>query len=266
MKRISAFILVIVAALNFGCEKEIDLQLPEFESRIVIEGAITNLPGPYLIRVTKTVPYLGKDTLPAVTGASLIINDDAGNRDTLLEISPGYYQTQSLQGVIGRTYYLEAKIEGQIISASDKMNRVNPVDSLTYEYLDGLIFLDDGYYVTAYATEPAGIGDYFKFNFYQNDSLYDGLDALFFSDDRTVDGNAAEIFFPFTQQSGDTVKLEIVSLSNGAYDYYLTMQSLLNSAGSPFGSPPQNIYTNLSNDALGFFQANAIESREMIIP
>ena len=265
MKKLIALSLVVLSILSVGCEQDIDLKLPDFESKIVIEGSVSDLPGPYFVKISRTVSYLGDDTIPMVSGATIVINDDAGNSDTLSQVSPGLYQTQSLQGVIGRSYTMTAVVDGVTYTGTDKMNRVNPVDSLTMEYLSNLVFLDDGFYITAYATEPAGLGDFFKFNYYKNDSLYDGLDALFFSDDKTVDGNHAEIFFPFTQQSGDTVKIEIVSLSNSAYDYYLTLQSLLNSGGSPFGSPPQNVYTNLSNGALGFFQANGIESAQIVV-
>lgn len=85
----------------------------DYEPAIVIQGNITDQPGPYEVVVSKTIPILQQGANPklipgVVSGATVTITDDQGNRDLLKEnpSSQGHYLTQSIQGTIGVTYTL----------------------------------------------------------------------------------------------------------------------------------------------------------------
>src|SRR5687768_12861513 len=90
---LSAVFLLIVT----GCTKDFDLHLDKQEPLFVIEGRISDLKGPFFVRVTKTTNALGKsvsippspdyfsaDTILAVQGALVTISDDMGVTDTLM--------------------------------------------------------------------------------------------------------------------------------------------------------------------------------------
>ncbi len=76
-----------------------------FQQQLVVEGMITDQPGPYLIKLSKTQAVndqLGSTN--AISGANIILRDDRGNLEPLVESSPGNYYTISIQGIVGRSY------------------------------------------------------------------------------------------------------------------------------------------------------------------
>ncbi len=70
-----------------------------------------------------------------------------------------------------------------------------------------------------------------------------------------IDGVTSPIFFA----PGDVARIEMYSISRDAFVFYNDLQNLLNSDGGLFSQPPSNSRTNLSNGALGFFQASALD-------
>src|ERR1035438_947080 len=113
MKRL-ILLSVISALIAASCTKDIHLNLQNASGLIVIEGFITNDSGPYYVVISKTITFYDTNNLVPVTGAKVIMTDDAGNRDSLTSIYyPGLYLTQSIQGTVGRTYHLSVNVEGK---------------------------------------------------------------------------------------------------------------------------------------------------------
>lgn len=88
MKRIAYFIISLF--FLSGCIEDYDIKLPDAESRLVVEGLITNQPGPYYIHLTKS--KIGSFTSPdeeytdnaeSIIDAMVIISDDSNQVDTL---------------------------------------------------------------------------------------------------------------------------------------------------------------------------------------
>lgn len=256
-------LLSLFSIVILGCEKEVDLKLNNADPEIVIEGWITDAPGPYEFKVTRTGPYLGSNTEDFVSGAQLIIKDDMGNVDTLVETRRGWYQTQSIQGQLMHSYFLEANVEGKTYKAQNYLPRINDIIASGYEYNDTLIF-GEGYYVGLLAPEPVGIGDFYQFRIWRNDSLFNSLTDLLVSDDRFVDGQISPFLFPYPHELGDTVVVEVRAISQTSYDFYLTLFNQA-SGGGPFGSLPDNLSTNFDNGARGWFGTAASRRDTLII-
>lgn len=155
-----------------SCKEEIDLTIGNSTPRLVVEGLITNLPGPYYVRLTLSKPGLsvnatatefGNDNYIPVTNATVIISDNIGNIDTLkpaptqyyyqhiydshgnvidsivqeyavqTNIERGYYQTKNIQGIAGRNYYLKIITgDNKIYTAVCLMPVVPKIDSISY--------------------------------------------------------------------------------------------------------------------------------------
>src|SRR5690349_4270405 len=113
MKRLSFLLTLLTVGLLSSCTDVVPIDLPDPEPQLAVEGNITDQPGPYTIRLTKTGAYFTKDELPAVRGAELTLTDNEGHRETLRETAPGQYQSQSMQGKIGNSYVLTIRAEGQ---------------------------------------------------------------------------------------------------------------------------------------------------------
>jgi hypothetical protein len=159
-----SFICVII--LLAACTKEYDFKLDNTKPLYVIEGRISNLQGPYYIRITKSTSLLAHETInididstDAVQGAEVIIKDDMGTVDTLIPAvdklprkyyfynnhvldsdvrfypSPalialrGFYQTTKIKGMPGHNYQLFVRIGDSTFQASAYMPRVTNLDS-----------------------------------------------------------------------------------------------------------------------------------------
>ncbi len=109
-----------------------------FVEQLVVEGQITDQPGPYLVKISKTVPINQQfyKTSP-ISHASVVIQDDQGNSEALYEGSSGNYYTYSTQGVIGRSYSIKiTTAEGGIYqSKPEKLLPVGDFDNLRYEFV-----------------------------------------------------------------------------------------------------------------------------------
>jgi hypothetical protein len=127
---LSLFILLIMA----GCTKETDFKLDDTEPVIVIDARISDLKGPYYVRVTRSTNKLATgipdhwkpsdDTALAVKGALVILSNDMGVSDTL---KPSVYRNPPRL-----TYFM---LNGQLDSTMD-------------EYKNPYLTNDLGYYET----------------------------------------------------------------------------------------------------------------------
>ncbi|OQP57658.1 hypothetical protein A3860_08480 [Niastella vici] len=164
-----SFLLFILLLMVAGCTKETEIKLDKTEPLIVIDARISDLQGPYYVRVTRStneiasVPHWWKssdDTALAVKGAQVIIWDDMGVSDTLkpsvyrnpprfnyfmlngkldsfkqdyqnefLTNDLGYYETTKMQGIAGHTYHLKVVVDNKEYQASAYMPFVPALDS-----------------------------------------------------------------------------------------------------------------------------------------
>src|SRR5262249_29673984 len=96
MKRSNSivFVAAIMALAAAACKKVINVDLNNADPHIVIEGEVTNQPGPYQVKITNTVNFSARNNYPPVSGATVTITDSTVKRTfTLSETSPGIYTT-----------------------------------------------------------------------------------------------------------------------------------------------------------------------------
>jgi len=104
MKSLTIITSFFCAIVFFSCKKVINVNLNNANPNIVIEGIISDAPGPYQVKLTQTVNFSDPNVFPPVTGATVKITDNTlGVTDSLKEVVPGTYVTQKLlQGVRGK--------------------------------------------------------------------------------------------------------------------------------------------------------------------
>jgi|GEM_PF-4031864 len=94
MHKTPCFLATIFFLLSAGCTKDFTINQGTAKPQYVIEGKISNLKGPYYVRITGSASILGPDTprysgvdnAEAVQGAEVTITDDMGLVDTLKPI------------------------------------------------------------------------------------------------------------------------------------------------------------------------------------
>ncbi|MFM2018743.1 MAG: hypothetical protein RL007_2399 [Bacteroidota bacterium] len=249
--------LLLLAATS--CQKVIEIELNESDPQVVIEANITDQAGPYTVTVTKSVGFSSDNSFPAVTGAFIVVNDDAGNADTLIETSPGIYQTNSFQGVPGRTYTINVSVDGIIYTAQSTMPPLVTFDSIVYVTSGG--FGGTQYYIIPEWQDPAGVKNYYRCVEYVNGERV----FAFLYDDVYSDGlvNGQPILnFETSLESGDTVDVEFQCIDPATYLYFYSMEQTANNNTAA----PANPESNFNNDALGYFSAHTYAKRRIILP
>lgn len=108
------FFIISIVAIGSCIEEYWPELTGDYDNLLVIEGKITNEPGPYTIKLSRSSSLLEPDYNP-LSGANITISDDQGNSETLSESSAGIYKTSEtgMQGVIGRMYKLMIESNGK---------------------------------------------------------------------------------------------------------------------------------------------------------
>jgi hypothetical protein len=93
--------LIMVTA----CIDEFWPDLSDYESLMVVDGTLTNEPGPYYVKLSMTSDVNNPAYIP-YTACAVTIQDDAGNTESLTETEPGTYVTSAdgIRGITGRQY------------------------------------------------------------------------------------------------------------------------------------------------------------------
>lgn len=270
-------ILFSLPVLLTACEKNYVLTTSQADSKVVIEGLVTNRAGYSRIKLTKSAGFYETGKTPRITDATVTVTDDLG-QVTVFTHNPwgnpdsvGYYKPAGdFVGEVGRTYKLMVQAEGKLFEAEDKMYPVTTIDSLTYRINDDELADPEEpgryYEVLIYTHEPKETKDYYLFNFYRNDSLkLDNPSDIYFSDDvalaESINGITAPVFY----SQGDVATVEAFSLTRRGFVFYNDLSILLNNDGGMYSPPPANSRTNLTNGALGLFQVSAVASKDVRI-
>ena len=262
-----AFYSILAIYLFSGCQKIITVDLNVADPVIVIEGLITDKPGPYSVTISKTGSYFDQPVLPPVSGAEVTISDNIGTIDILLETSPGIYLTTKTRGVPGRTYTLKVKYEGKEYTGSSTMHSQVRIDSLNLTKSQS-IFIGIGgggredmdIDLNCYFKDPPE-KNYYRLKVFTNDTAWAENYRLF--DDQYTNGQEVGLRAA-RAKAGSTYRIDLFSLDRQTYTFYRTLEDLL--YNNPFfGSTPANPNTNLSNGALGYFGASATSSKTITL-
>ena len=108
MKKIY-WLILLIGTIGHQCTEPYEHEVKDFEHMLVVQGMITDEPGPYQVKLNRTIPLAEEHPEEYFeTGAVVTISDNQGNFETLTEKNPGIYETDpnGLQGTIGHEYIL----------------------------------------------------------------------------------------------------------------------------------------------------------------
>ena len=253
------------------CQKEIDVELPDYERKIVIEGSIEN-GQPAMVIVSRSVPYfstldietLMKDVF--ITDAEVIVTSSTGESEqlsfSLNPESPIYlaYTGRTLLGEPGKSYTLTVRYNGNEYSATSTMEEPFRLDSAWLSFRDENDTMPTS---RIQLTDRAATHDYYMFRIkVHGKKLHDrlwvtSLPVAF--DDATFNGqtvnyeilraNPSSLFmaemsdeeqaeyYRITYRRGDTVYLKTSMIDYDAFKYWSAMTYELAVGQNPFMSP-----------------------------
>ena len=284
MKKYIFFLLA--SFLYTACEDVVNIGLHDTDlDSYIIQANITTIDEP-TVYFGKPLPITTDTLYNGISNAIITITDDATppNVVTLNENTEynGFYyvpDNEDYFGVVNRSYTINVLTsEGVNISATETLYPVEPIDSIEIRpSLRGAkLFLG----IFTYGQETPGLGNYYKWDIYINDTALSSNQNLMFVDDALVDGNyvpGLEVFTDFHDPQNeeerllkylDTVYVKQLSISESTYDYYYFMINQM-SSGSMFSVPPANLPTNFTADdgksVNGIFIANDVSISNSVV-
>jgi len=126
-------IILLVTILSYGCVERFIPDIKDGQQKfLVIEGLITNQPGPYYVNITLSSSLDEEST--NLSDVNVSIESETGENENLNEVSPGRYATSSIQGVVGNSYRLNLVYLGtQFQSTWETILPFAEIDSVSFE-------------------------------------------------------------------------------------------------------------------------------------
>ena len=281
----SIIYILAVSAFFVSCEDVVEIKLSDKDIGLyAIEAKITTDNNPFVF-ISKSQLVSSDKENPGVSGAKVVITDNSTPQKSItLQESNGrkglYIPKQEtfFFGEKGREYTLTITVDGVAMSATEILAPVEPIDSIQIRPSSrgDKLFLG----IFTYGNEPAGLGNYYKWDIYVNKRLLFSSDYLVVASDEIVDGNyidGLEIFTDFHDPAkpedmiiklGDSIQVKQTSISKFGYNYYFQMLNQ-GQTGGLFSVPPANIKSNfVSTDqrlVLGMLTANDVSVSNTVV-
>lgn len=283
--------LVLFSTVLFTCEDPVELESRFVGPQLVVDAWLNNVSEPQVIILTESQDYYDNRLPTPVEDAQVIVCETVDQVPTTNCFPFAYegdgryvweptFDGQTL-GEVGTEYGLGIQRGDEQYAAVTTMPRTATIDSLSFQFEEEAIGLDEGLYAQIYARDPVGEGDAYFIRSTINDTLLirpselsiaydatfspgtntDGIAFIFpirFSINKTDDDGA-----PVPLVEGDHVAVEVLSISQEAYLFLRIVQEQVNNGQSglfdlPVANAPSNIFNVESGERiLGFFNVGA---------
>jgi hypothetical protein len=258
--------VLILAYLAIACnlEKEVTIDLPEYESKYVLECYLE--PGkPFQLLLSKSSPYFAPfDTATAdllrnllVNGAEVSISYGANRIDLpnqlVLDAEAtkiyNYYNSTLVPAQYDEPFELLVTLpDGSTITAETRLLPIVPLDSVVVDFPED----DTLARVLTYFTDLPDQQNYYRRMLHQN-SLDSAAMQDFTLDDRFVE-DAVVFGTGYEFEVGDTVINTLYHLDRAYFDFLESVNNAVTSNGNPFGQPsPINSRLEGTARSIGIF-------------
>ncbi len=283
-----AFVLIGISFSLSSCEDPVELDLGIPVEQIVFDAVINQTTDTQFIYITRSKAFLDNskyvgyqmDSVGLLDTTNMVFHTFTYKGDGIYFFVPPSSNTFTY----GNTYQLIARDGVNTYFSQSTLYAPTSIDSFTYEYKErGSFGSGKGNYVTLWSKDKVGKGDYYWFKLYINDSLQSRANDIIlaidnaFNEDGNGDGDLfiipiRENFNPRPYRSGETVRVEILSITPETY-YFLNLVSVqLNNTGL-FAVPATNIPSNIvcinnpDKKVLGFFSmAGKVSTQKLLFP
>ena len=265
--------------LLYSCEKNITVDLPEVEQKIVVEGYIE--PGEKaVVMLTRSASFFAPvdsaSLISYLVANALVTVSDGITTDTLIAtIDTNYYvpllyKSQTLVGQIGRTYTLTVVADGKTLTSVTTIPQPVPLDSVWFKIQEGRDSLG---FAWAHLTDPDTIGNCYRWfakRLHKDKRFLTPPGSVF--EDKFINGKSFDFAYNRGTEpnstaeddndgargffkTGDTIAVKFCAIDRTHFEFWRKADQQINSNGNPFGSPAP-IPTNI-NGGLGIWGGNA---------
>lgn len=169
-RTLASFIPFFLLAIMLSCITEFDPELHNDSPKLVVDGAITNQPGPYLVRITYSAPYNNDKSIfgRSPADARVEIHDDVGTVEVLRYTSNGYFTSSAtgIRGVAGRKYFISILLANgrRYESLPERMAPTTPIDSVYAEYEELTGIFSGNFKVYLDTSDPGDEENFYRWN------------------------------------------------------------------------------------------------------
>lgn len=268
--------------LLITCITPYDARITDNVPKLVVDGTITDQPGPHIIRLSYSSAFVNAETYDgrAVSGASVTIEDSDGIITPVGFDRNGLYKTPvTFKGVVSKKYSLLIKLPNgkEYRSHPELMQAVAPLDTITGIYRKVTReFLRGEFDISVEFKDPAGTDDFYAFKWKHYDIKKTCKDSMHFEtqtrytwnccgycwaveecpgcinviSDKFINGSSLKFpitTIPYDNRKAYFIEVESRSLSENAYAFWKTVSTQVNNSGGIFDSPPITIKGNFYN-------------------
>lgn len=263
----NALIIILILAVFSACnlEKEVDLNLPEYERELVVECWLE--PGkPYRLSLTESVGYFDTLSLPIISDATVYIvhNGDTVNIPAIPSLDEGrifnYTAFENVPADYNSDFHIFVQdTKGRIVTGTTQILPPPVINRLEYEFNDK----DSALVRCRFQDDPA-TADYYLFVLHEN-SLDKRRELSFELTDRLGGGGGNEILVStlYFRQRGDTAIVSLYHVTQEVYDYIQSGSSAEDANGNPF-APPTSVLSNVTG-GIGIFAGLPLDRDSIII-
>ncbi|WP_173021463.1 DUF4249 family protein [Lewinella sp. W8] len=287
--------LLAVSLLFLRCEDTIDLPSSFEEPQLVVDAWLTNESVPQTINLTLTQDFFDNRLPTTVTDAQVVVcQTEIGSNCFVFEHTTNgqYVWTPApgeTLGEVGEIFGLGIQRGEEQYAALAPLKRVPVIDSISIQFEEESLALDEGLYAQVYARDFVGIGDTYFIRSTINDTLLQRPQEINIAFDATFDAGSgtdgiAFIFpirfginklddngAPIPLVDGDKVEVDLWSISTEAFAFLsIARDQITNGDNGIFGIPVANSPSNVINVAteepiLGVFNVAAVSSAEKVV-
>lgn len=280
---------IFAALLLFGliaCVDVFDPKLVGGKPKIVFEGTLTNLVGPYFFQLSYSAGYNSQESVfdRFVNAAKVWITDEKLNRTDLIDMNKGQFSTpDGFRGEVGKTYQVHIRLSDgtSYESELETMRMTSPIEKVYSEFkltTTPMPKYRGVFNVYVDVKDPATEGDFYRWKWvhyeranYCSQYTVTGdrptivyqkcctdcwnttscLGCVVLASDNLVNGNILKKQFvgqiPFDNVTGYYMLIEQMSLSRKAYNFWRNVDQQANNSGGIFDTAPTAIRGNLKN-------------------
>ncbi len=235
----------------------------------MVEANIYDLPGPYIVKLSKTINFDEITGLSPVLAAEVELTDSAGRHEILTEAGAGIYITNTFTCVPGHEYSLIIKTEGKTYFAVSRMPL--PVrdfrPSITKEADTSPGAGNDVHYkINFEINDPPEVDNFYRLVVFHNNRQISSRRV--FSDElnngKVISGEF-HIHDSINFVPGDIVEIDLQNIDKNVYNFFRTLRD--GTSGLSFlSASPSNPLSNITNDGLGYFNACSVTEKFLTIP
>ncbi len=255
---------------NCDLENDVDLDLPTYESKIVVECYLE--PGkPFVAVISESVSFFEEPGLPTISGATVTIS----HQGQMYDLNEGIYTDPD-----GTKFYNygssaicpENYNEDFILFVSDGKGRIATattqiLEPILIDTLEVVWMPDDSTKALVYTRfqDPPNEENFYRRMFQSGGILGEGENKQDFTTTDNFATSDNEIVYGtgFDFIKGDTIISTLFHIDKAYYDFKETVQDAINSNGNPFGQP--SVLKSNIEGGIGIFTGLTFDRKTLII-